>query len=182
MKAGKVKALGASAMYGYQFHNMMIAAEKNGWTQFSAVQNHYNLLYREDERELIPICNQYGVSRIPYSPLASGHLARVAWRTESSRSKTDMTMRNKYDRAQENDEKIIARVAEVANKYAVSMAQVAIAWVLAKGANPIVGATSPVHFDNAASAVDMNLTDEDCKYLEEPYAPHEVVGALPQPT
>ncbi|MCD8340311.1 MAG: aldo/keto reductase [Burkholderiales bacterium] len=173
VKTGKVRVLGASAMYAYQFHNMIIAAEKNGWTKFKVMQNHYNLLYREDERELIPLCDQLGVSRVPYSPLASGHLAHVEWRTESSRSKTDMTMRGKYDQAQENDEKIIARVAELADRYGVSMAQVAIAWVLAKGVTaPIVGATSPVHFDNAAAAVDFELSADDCKYLEEPYEPH----------
>lgn len=95
VKAGKVRAIGASAMYGYQFHNMQVAAEKNGWTLFSTMQNHYNLLYREDERELIPICEQYNVARIPYSPLAGGHLPHAGWTTDSKRSQTDKTIRKK---------------------------------------------------------------------------------------
>ena len=107
IRAGKVRAIGASAMYGYQFHNMQVTAEKNGWTLFSTMQNHYNLLYREDERELIPICEQYHVARIPYSPLAGGHLAHTGWTTESKRSQTDRTLRKKYDQAMDQDLLII---------------------------------------------------------------------------
>ncbi|MCD8339270.1 MAG: aldo/keto reductase [Burkholderiales bacterium] len=179
VKAGKVRALGASAMFGYQFHNMMEVAAKNGWTQFSAMQNHYNLLYREDERELIPICKQYGVSLVPYSPLAGGHLTHPKWLSDSPRSATDKAMQVKYDHAKDNDQLIVDRVAEVAQKRDVSMAQVAISWLFAKGVTaPIIGATKPVHLDNAASAVDFVLTDEEVAYLEEPYAPHKIVGAL----
>jgi aryl-alcohol dehydrogenase-like predicted oxidoreductase len=133
VKAGKVRALGASAMYGYQFHNMQIAAEKNGWTLFSAMENHYNLLYREDERELIPVTKQYGVSLMPYSPLAGGHLAHTGWKSDSKRSKTDKVLHNKYDRAKENDLQIIERVNNLAEKYNVSMTQIALAWHFAKG-------------------------------------------------
>lgn len=179
VKAGKVRALGASAMYGYQFHNMQICAERNGWTKFSTMQNHYNLLYREDERELIPVCEQYGVSRIPYSPLAGGHLTHTGWESGSKRSDTDKTLKNKYDRAKENDLEIIGRVDELAKKYEVSMTQIALAWHWKKGVTaPIVGATKIAHFDDAVKAVDLELSDEDVNYLEECYRPHEVVGAL----
>ncbi len=110
VKSGKVRALGASAMYGYQFHNMQVCAEQNGWTKFSTMQNHYNLLYREDERELIPICKQYNVSLIPYSPLAGGHLTRIEWESGSKRSNTDSYLKIKYDGAKENNMEIINRV------------------------------------------------------------------------
>lgn len=181
VKAGKVRALGASAMYGYQFHNMQVVAEKNGWTKFSVMQNHYNLLYREDEREMIPICEQYGVSLVPYSPLAGGHLTHTGWTTDSKRSQTDKTIRLKYDQAMENDLQIIDRVHELATRYQVSMSQIALAWLFKKGVNaPIVGATNIPHFDDAVAAVDFKLSNEDCAYLEELYARHKIVGALPE--
>ena len=179
VKAGKVRAIGASAMYGYQFHNMQIAAEKNGWTLFSTMQNHYNLLYREDERELIPICGQYNVSLIPYSPLAGGHLTHTGWESDSKRSNTDRVIREKYDADKDNDLLIIDHVSELAKKYDVSMPRIALAWQFAKGvAAPIVGATKAAHFEDAVHAVDLILTDEDVKYLEEVYVPHNIVGAL----
>ncbi len=180
--SGKVRAIGASAMYGYQFHNMQICAEEHGWTGFSTMQNHYNLLYREDERELIPVCRQYGVSLIPYSPLASGHLAHPAWESGSARSLTDGVRRDKYDRARENDMEIVSRVSEVAGRYGVKMAQIALAWHFAKGvAAPIVGGSRISHLEDAVGAVGLRLRQDDVRYLEEPYRPHEVVGALPAP-
>lgn len=179
VKAGKVRAIGASAMYGYQFHNMQLCAEKNGWTLFSTLQNHYNLLYREDERDLIPVAKQYGVSLIPYSSLAGGHLSHTGWESGSKRSQTDKTLRNKYDRAKDNDLQIIARVDELAKRYGVSMTEIALAWHFKKGVTaPIVGATNPKHFLDAVKAVDFNLSDADVKYLEEPYHAHDVVGPL----
>lgn len=181
VKCGKVRAIGASAMYGYQFHNMQVFAEQNGLTMFSTMQNHYNLLYREDEREMIPICNQYGVSRIPYSPLAGGHLTHLGWQTESKRSQTDKTIRKKYDQAMNNDLLIIERVHEVAEKYGVSMSQVALAWQFAKGVTaPIVGATNMKHFDDAVRSVDLQLKEEDIAYMEELYERHKIVGAIPE--
>ncbi len=180
VRCGKVRAIGASAMYGYQFHNMQAAAEKNGWTLFSTMQNHYNLLYREDERELIPVCRQYGVSLIPYSPLAGGHLSHKAWESGTPRSRTDRTLRSKYDGARANDEQVILRVAEVAEQLGASMSQVALAWLWKKGVSaPIVGATNMRHFDEAVSALDVALADEDVRRLEAPYEPHRIVGALP---
>ena len=174
-----MRAIGASAMFGYQFHNMQLCAERNGWTLFSTLQNHYNLLYREDERELLPIARQYGVSLIPYSPLAGGHLTHPEWESGTSRSNTDRTLRNKYDHAKENDMQIIARVDEVAKRLGVSMTEVALAWLLKRGvAAPIVGATKVPHFDAAVRAIDLVLSDEDADYLEAPYRAHEIVGAL----
>ena len=179
VKAGKVRAIGASAMYGYQFHNMQICAQQNGWTMFSTMQNHYNLMYREDERELIPVCEQFGVSRIPYSPLAGGHLTHRGWESGTARSNTDKTIRNKHDHAKENDLQIIDRVGDLADKRGVTMTEIALAWVLAKGvASPIVGATKVPHFDAAVRSVDLELSAEEIAFLEEPYRAHEIVGAL----
>ncbi len=179
VKAGKVKALGASAMYGYQFHNMQIAARDNGWTPFSAMENHYNLLYREDERELIPICQQMGAALMPYSPLAGGHLSRAEWKSDSLRSRTDKVAAQKYDKTEQQDMAIVERVKELSEKHNCKMAQIALAWQWAKGvASPIVGATKSKYLDDAAGALDVKLTNEDIAYLEEPYVPHRIVGAV----
>ena len=179
VKAGKVKALGASAMYGYQFFNMQLAAERNGWTPFVSMQNHYNLLYREDERELIPICKQQNVALTPYSPLAAGRLSRLEWKTDTMRSKTDKVAISKYDGTQEADYNIVLRVNELAQKHNVTMTQISLAWQFAKGvAAPIIGATKAEYFDDAVGALDVKLTADDVAYLEEVYVPHDIVGAL----
>lgn len=179
VKAGKVRALGASAMYGYQFYNMQLVAKEHGWARFEAMENHYNLLYREDERELIPICKQMGVSLMPYSPLAAGHLTRPQWNTDTLRSKTDRVAMGKYDRTEEQDMEIVRRVHELALKYNVKMQQIALAWHWAKGvSSPIIGAIKAEHLDDAAKALDVKLTPEDISYLEEPYVPHRIVGAI----
>ena len=179
VKMGKVRAIGASAMYGYQFHNMQLAAKEHGWTPFSVMENHYNLLYREDERELIPICKQMNVSLMPYSPLAAGHLARTTWKSESLRGRTDRVAVGKYDRMEDADMKIVTRVHELAEKYQCKMSQIAIAWQWAKGiVSPIIGATKTSYLDDAAGAFAVKLTAEDIAYLEEPYAPHKIVGAI----
>lgn len=182
VKAGKVRALGASAMYGYQLHNMQNVAKENGWTLFSSMQNHYNLLYREDERELIPVCQQFGMALTPYSPLASGHLTRPEWDSDSLRSTTDVTMKAKYDRDREIGLPVIARVAEVAQRLEVPMADVALAWHWARGvAAPIVGCSKPSRVDDAVRALDVELSAEDVAYLEELYLPHEIVGPNARP-
>ena len=182
VRAGKVRALGASEMYAYQLHNMQVVAEQNGWTTFTSMQCHYNLLYREDEREMIPVCRQFDMALTPYSPMASGHLCRPTWDSDSKRSVTDATMRNKYDAARENDMQVIARVAEVAEKHGVPMAQVALAWHWARGVeSPIVGCSKPERVDDAVAALDVALTAEEVAYLEEPYAAHELVGPLARP-
>lgn len=179
VKMGKVRALGASAMYGYQFYNMQLAAKEHGWTPFSTMENHYNLLYREDERELIPICKQMNVSLMPYSPLAAGHLARPQWKSDSLRGKTDRVAMGKYDRMEQQDMQIVKRVHELAEIYQCKMSQIAIAWHWAKGvASPIIGATKKQYFDDAVDALTIKLTSEDIAYLEEPYVPHPIVGAI----
>lgn len=179
VRAGKVRALGASAMYGYQFFNMQLAARDNGWTPFVSMQNHYNLLYREDERELIPICTQQNVARTPYSPLAAGRLSRLEWDADTKRSRTDKTAVSKYDSTRESDYGIVLRVHELAQKHAATMTQISLAWQFARGvASPIIGATKARYLDDAAGALDVRLSAEDVAYLEELYVPHRVVGAL----
>ena len=179
VKAGKVRALGASAMYGYQFYNMQLAAELNGWTKFVSMQNHYNLLYREDERELIPVCKQFNVSLTPYSPLAAGRLSRLEWHTDTLRSKTDQTAIAKYDGMEKSDINIVLRVHQIAEKYKVTMTQIALAWQFARGvASPIIGATKTRYLDDAVGSLKVSLTKEDIDYLEELYKPHTIVGAL----
>ena len=179
--SGKVRAIGASAMYGYQFYNMQMVARDHGWAPFVAMENHYNLLYREDERELIPICRQMNVSLMPYSPLAAGHLTRPQWNSDSLRSQTDRVAMGKYDHAQKQDMEIVRRVHALSERYGVKMQQVALAWEWAKGVTaPIIGATKAAHFDDAAGAFDLHLTAEDIAYLEEPYVPHKIVGAIDQ--
>lgn len=179
VKAGKVRALGASAMYGYQFHNMQICARDNGFTPFVSMQDHYNSLYREDERELIPICRQMNVSLTPYSPLAAGRVARTDWDADTLRSKTDEVAKGKYDSTEASDKKISERIAELAAKYGTTMSRIAFAWHFAKGVtSPIIGATKAKYLDDAVGAFDVTLTDEDIAYIDEPYVPHKIVGAL----
>lgn len=179
VKIGKVRALGASAMYGYQFYNMQLCARDNGFAPFSTMENHYNLLYREDEKELIPICKQMNVSLMPYSPLAGGHLTRPTWNADTLRSKTDKVAKGKYDRTEKYDIKIVERVNELAQKHNCKMSQIAIAWQWAKGVtSPIIGATKSKYFDDAAGALDVKLTQDDIAYLEELYVPHPIVGAI----
>ena len=164
---------------GYQFYNMQLVAREHGWAQFQTMENHYNLLYREDERELIPICKQMHVSLMPYSPLAAGHLTRPEWEGQTLRGRTDRVAMGKYDDSQVNDMKIVERVHELAQKYNVKMQQIALAWEWAKGvASPIVGATKARYLDDAVYALDVHLSPEDIAYLEEPYVPHRIVGAI----
>lgn len=179
VQSGKVRAIGASAMYGYQFMKMQYAAQKNEWTKFVSMQNHYNLLYREDERELIPICNEQNVARTPYSPLAAGRLSRPGWSADTLRSRTDVVAKGKYDKTQKSDIEIVKRVSELAGKKGTTMTQISLAWQFAKGvAAPIVGATKAKYLDDAAGSLDVALTQAEIEYLEEEYVPHNIVGAL----
>ncbi len=182
VRAGKVRALGASAMYAYQLHNMQVAAEKNGWTKFTSMQCHYNLLYREDEREMIPVCRQYDMAITPYSPMASGHLCRPTWESASVRGTTDTTMQNKYDRDRAIDMPVIERVAKVAANHDVPMAQVALAWHWTRGVeSPIVGCSKPERVDDAVAALDLELSPAEVDFLEELYQPHNLVGPKGRP-
>lgn len=179
VKAGKVRVLGASAMYGYQFYTMQLAARDNGWTPFVSMQDHYNPLYREDERELIPVCRQMNVALTPYSPLAAGRVARADWSADTLRSRTDKVAQGKYDSTEEADKAIAARVNELAGKYGATMTQITLAWHFAKGVSaPIIGATKTKYLDDAVGAFDVPLTAEDVAYIDEPYQPHKIVGAL----
>ena len=182
VRAGKVRALGASEMYAYQLHNMQVVAEKNSWTPFSSAQIHYNLLYREDEREMIPVCRQFGMALTPYSPMASGHLCHPGWESSSVRGTTDATVRQKYDADRERDLPIVERVAEVASAHGVPMAHVALAWHWARGVEaPIVGCSRPERVDDAVAALDLELTADELAFLEEPYVAHELVGPIGRP-
>lgn len=182
VKAGKVRALGASSMYAYQFHNMQICAEQNGWTKFTSMQDHYNLIYREEEREMIPVCRQFNVALTPYSPLASGHLCRTEWDSDSKRSETDTTSRNKFDSEKEHSLPVIERVSKVADDHGATMTQVALAWMLKKGVeSPIVGFSSTARVDDAIGALDVKLTEDEVDYLEELYVARPLCGPLARP-
>ena len=179
VKAGKVRAIGASAMYGYQFYDMQLAARDNGWTQFVSMQNHYNPLYREDERELIPICKKTNVALTPYSPLAAGRCARSTWEADTLRSKTDKVAQGKYDSTEDEDKNVAARIKELAEKYDTTMTRITFAWHFAKGVtSPIIGATKEKYLDDAVGALDIRLSDTDVEFIDEPYVPHRIVGAL----
>ena len=178
VKAGKVRALGASAMYGYQFYNMQLAARDRGLTMFSSMQNHYNPLYREDERELIPICRQMNVALTPYSPLAAGRCSRPNWEADTLRSKTDEVAMRKYDSTEDMDRAISSRIAELAQKHSATMTQITLAWHFAKGvASPVIGATKTKYLDDAAGAFKVALAKEDVEYIDELYIPHKISGA-----
>ena len=180
VKMGKVRYIGASAMYAWQFQKAQYVAEKNGWTKFVSMQNHYNLIYREDERELIPFCAENKIALTPYSPLASGILAKRSDET-STRIETDNTRKAKYGKTAEADRLIVDRVGELADKYQVPRAHVALAWLLHRPqvVSPIVGATKLSHLEDAVNALELKLTLEDMLYLEELYTPHELVGLIP---
>lgn len=181
VKTGKVRAIGASAMYGYQFHNMQEYAKQNDLAMFQVMENHYNLLYREDEREMIPICRQYNVSLMPYSSLAGGHLTHLGWTTDTKRSQTDRVLKGKYDRMQQFDYPIVKRVHELAVQHNVPMATIALAWQWAKGITaPIIGSTKVSHLDGAVKALNLKLTPDEIDYLDELYVPHPIVGAINQ--
>lgn len=179
IKMGKVRYIGASAMYAWQFQKANNVAQNNGWTKFISMQNHYNLLYREDEREMIPYCKDSNIQLTPYSPLAAGRLTRD-WQGETLRFKTDKESVIKYDKTEKSDHIIVDRVAQVAKQKGVTRTQVALAWLLSypQVASPIISATKQSYLKEAIVALDVKLTKEEIEFLEEPYIPHNVVGAL----
>ena len=178
VKSGKVRYIGASAMYTWQFAKAQFVAEKHGWTKFVSMQNHLNLLYREEEREMLPFCQDQKIAVTPYSPLAAGRLTRD-WEGTTKRAQTDRTAKVKYDQTLEQDRIIVERVAQVAEDLGVKRAQVSLAWLLQKEVvtAPIIGATKESHLLDALPAIDIKLTPEQILFLEEPYVPHKVVGA-----
>lgn len=176
VRSGKVHYLGASSMYTWQFQKAQHVAEINGWTKFSVMQGHYNLIYREDEREMIPYSKETGIALVPYSPLAAGRLAR-AWDSNTPRAKSDASAKRKYDTTEETDRKVVEQVGKVAKKHGVSRAQIAIAWLWEKGVvAPIVGVTKEEYLDDFVVAKDVKLDEEDMDNLEKYYVPHKIVG------
>ena len=178
VRSGKVRYLGASAMFAWQFLQAQHVAEVNGWTKFVSMQNHYNLLYREEEREMMPLLRSLGVASTPYSPLAAGRLTRD-WGAGTDRARTDAMAKSKYDATEDTDRAIVEQVARIAAERGVERVHVALAWLLAKQPviSPIVGATSTGHIDRALGALDLELSAEEIAALEAPYVPHRVVGA-----
>lgn len=178
VRAGKVRYIGASAMFAWQFSKALYTADMHGWTRFVAMQPHYNLLYREDEREMIPLCQDQKIAVIPFSPLARGWLARKPTEdhNETLRAQTDALNKQRYDR--KDNESIVQRVYELSEARGVPMAQVALAWMLSKPfvTSPIIGATKPHHLDDAVAALSIKLTPEEIQQLEETYLPHPVLG------
>ncbi len=174
VQSGKARYLGASSMWAWQFAKAQQVAKENGWTPFVSMQDHYNLLNREEEREMLPLCADQGVGVVPWSPLARGRLARP-WDEATARSDTDEVGKTLYTAS---DATIVERVGELARERGVPQAQVALAWLLAKPAvtAPIVGATKLAHLDDAVAALDVELEESEMARLEEPYTPHEVVG------
>jgi aryl-alcohol dehydrogenase-like predicted oxidoreductase len=174
VKAGKARYIGASSMYAWQFAKALYTADRHGWTRFTSMQNHYNLLYREEEREMLPLCADQGIGVIPWSPLARGRLARD-WDVTSARSATDEFGKSLY---QEGDRQIVEAVTRIADARGVSRAQVALAWLMHKPqvTAPIVGAGKAQHLDDALAALTLHLTEEEIAQLEKPYTPHPIAG------
>jgi aryl-alcohol dehydrogenase (NADP+) len=174
VKAGKARYIGASSMHAWQFSKALYASQRHGWTRFATMQNHYNLLYREEEREMLPLCGDQGIGVIPWSPLARGRLTRP-WDETSARKQTDEFARSLYP---DSDRVIVEQVAKVAGSRGVPMAQVALAWVLSNPlvTAPIIGATRPQHIDDAIAALSIELTAQEKAALEQPYVPHAIAG------
>ena len=178
VKSGKVRYLGASSMHAWQFTKALYLADLRGWTRFVSMQNHYNLLYREEEREMIPLCVSEGIGVIPWSPLARGRLARP-WQAETTRRhETDQFGKTLYARTESADRNVADRVGQVAERRGVPRAQVALAWMLGKPGitAPVVGATKPGHLEDAVAALALRLGPEEAASMEEPYVPHPVAG------
>ena len=180
VKAGKVRYIGASAMYAWQFQKALYVAEKNGWTRFVSMQNHLNLLYREEEREMLPLCTEEKIAVTPYSQLASGRLARD-WSDTTKRYETDPIAKRKYGATADADKLVVERLAEIAEKRGTPHAQIALAWLLQKEpiVAPVIGATKIAHLESAVESLAVQLTPEEVAYLEEPYVPHPIVGLIP---
>jgi 1-deoxyxylulose-5-phosphate synthase len=178
VKVGKARYIGASSMYAWQFTQALYLADLHGWTRFATMQNYYNLIYREEEREMMRVCQAEGIGVIPWSPLARGRLARAPEGETTKRSESDQFAKTLYGQTEVADRKVIDRLGAVSEKRAVPRAQIALAWMLGKPfiTAPIVGATKPHHLKDAIAALSLQLTPEEIASLEEPYAPHAVLG------
>lgn len=177
IKAGKARYIGASSMYAWQFAKALYKADQNGWTRFVSMQNHYNLIYREEEREMLALCAAEGIGVIPWSPLARGRLTRD-WNETTNRTESDEFGKTLYTTAVDSDRRVVESVAAIASARGVSRAQVALAWMLQNSVitAPIVGASKAQHLEDAAAALALKLTPDEIRRLEEPYVPHPVVG------
>lgn len=179
VKQGKVRALGSSSILAYQFLKYQNLAKEKGYARFEMMENHYNLLYREEEREMIPLCKEENVSLIPYSPLAAGHLARKTWDSDSIRSQSDDVAKRRYGAFEESDKLIVERAGEIADKKGIKLSEVALAWLYTKGITaPIVGASKTKYIDDALAAMNVSLTSEEIAYIEELYVPHPLKGPI----
>jgi 1-deoxyxylulose-5-phosphate synthase len=178
VRAGKARYVGASSMWAWQFMKALAVQSASGWSRFVSMQNHYNLLYREEEREMLPLCRAEGIGVIPWSPLARGRLTRKADSASTARADTDPFGKTLYARTEQADNAVVQRVAKVAADRGLPMAQIALAWHLGKPSvtSPIVGATKAKHLEDAIAAVSVKLSDDEIKALEEPYVPHPVAG------
>ena len=181
VKAGKIRYIGISNCFAYQLAKANALAEKEGFAKFVSIQGHYNLIFREEEREMAKLCAEDNIAMTPYSALASGRLARHPGET-SKRLEEDSYAKLKYDATAKQDDVIIGRVAELADKRGVSMTEISLAWLLTKVTAPVVGATKMRHIEGAVKAVELTLTQEEIAYLEEPYIPHRLVGVMAQNT
>lgn len=180
VKAGKARYIGISNCFAWQIAKANALAEKEGFAKFISIQGHYNLIFREEEREMVPYCEEENIALTPYSALASGRLSRKPGDGDTKRAAEDTYAKFKYDATADQDDLIINRVAELAEKHYVSMTEISLAWLLTKVTAPVVGATKLHHIEGAAKAVDMNLTAEEITYLEEPYVPHSLAGVMAQ--
>ncbi len=180
VKAGKARYIGISNCFAWQLAKANALAEKEGFAKFISVQGHYNLIFREEEREMIPFCEEENIALTPYSALASGRLSRKPGEKDTKRAAEDAYAKFKYDATAQQDSVIIDRVSELAEEHGVSMTEVSLAWLLTKVTSPVVGATKLRHIEGAAKAVDLILPDDELAYLEEPYVPHPLAGVMAQ--
>lgn len=176
---GKIRYIGISNCFAWQLEKANCIADKNGWSKFISIQNHYNLLFREEEREMVPCCKDGNIAMTPYSALASGRLVRDSSKS-TKRLEQDIFAKSKYDLTEKQDKIIIDRVKEVAQNNNMTRIQVALGWLLSKTTSPVVGATKISHIEEAIKAISVELTDEEINYLEEPYVPHKLVGIMAQ--
>ena len=180
VKAGKARYIGISNCFAWQLAKANALADKEGFERFVSIQGHYNLIFREEEREMVPYCEEENIALTPYSALASGRLSRKSGDSNTKRAKEDSYAKFKYDSTSTADSAIISRVEEIADKYNVSMTEVSLAWLLTKVTSPVVGATKLHHIEGAAKAIELELSEEDILYLEEPYVPHPLAGVMAQ--
>ena len=180
VKAGKVRYIGISNCFAWQLAKANALADKEGFAKFISIQGHYNLIFREEEREMVPYCEEENIALTPYSALASGRLSRLPGEGGTKRAEEDSYAKFKYDSTAEQDNVIIGRAAELAEKHGVSMTEVSLAWLLTRVTSPVVGATKFHHIEGAAKAVELELSDEELAYLEEPYVPHPLAGVMAQ--